>query len=110
MHPKAKEFYNKLLAFYLDDNSVFKRLENSHQYYVKSQRGKWNQIFSTTLLLEGSQKDLELYFTQLSDAEISEVMKTFKTRMFPTPESQVVFKNGTVISAPTNSGIRGFKN
>ena len=110
MSPKVKKFYNKLLSFYLDDNSVYARLENSYQYYIKKQLGKYTQVFSSTVFLEGSQRELELYFAQLSDAEISEAMKTFKMRMLPAPESQVVFKNGTVMSAPTNSGIRGFKN
>ena len=109
MSPKAKEFYNKLLSFYLDDNSVYTRLENSYREFLKLKIRNYVAVF-TGLSLEGHQRDLELYFTQLSDAEISEVMKTFKMRMFPAPEKQVVFKNGTVISAPTNSGIRGFKN
>ncbi len=100
MSPKAKEFYNKLLAFYLNDNSVYARLENSYRYYLGIVKTTFD--FSVLLFLEGSQRELELYFPQLSDAEISEVIKTFKIRMFPVPEKRVVFNNGVVMSAPAN--------
>lgn len=109
MSPKAKEFYNKLLSFYLDDNSVYVRLENSYRHYLKKDK-KFD--FSTPFYLEGSQEDLELYFTRLSDAEISEAMKTFKMRMFPAPESQVMINGNTITFNPIISStvIKGFKN
>lgn len=109
MSPKAKEFYNKLLSFYLDDNSVYNRLENSYREFLKLK--KRNNAAFTGLSLEGYQKDLELYFTQLSDAEISEVIKTFKMRMFPTPESQVMINGNTITFNPimSSTAIRGFK-
>ena len=103
MSPKAKEFYNKLLSFYLDDNSVYTEVQNSYKDFLNKLKGKPTLDAFTKI---GRLKDEKLvlieYFKQLSDAEISEVMKTFKMRMFSAPESQVVFNNGAVVSAPTN--------
>jgi hypothetical protein len=97
MCPKTQEFYNKLLAFYLEDNSVYARLENSYILFIK----KKERFVPYKDTLVGSEKELEVYFSQLSDAEITEARKVFKIRMFPASESQVIFQNGAVISAPT---------
>lgn len=112
MSPKAKEFYNKLLSFYLDDNSVYVRLENSYQYYIKKYT-KVKAVYSASVcFLEDKERELELYFPQLSDAEISEVMKTFKMRMFPAPEKQVMINGNTITFNPimSSTAIKGFVN
>lgn len=103
MSPKTQEFYNKLLAFYLDDNSVVSRLENSYKYFLRIDR---KLFFSNLPLLEGSQRDLETYFPRLLDAEISEVIKTFKMRMFPAPEKQVTITyNGTAMTVKSDISL-----
>lgn len=113
MSPKAKEFYNKLLSFYLDDNSVYTEVQNSYKDFLNKLKGKPTlDAFTKIGRLKEEKLVLIEYFKQLSDAEISEVMKTFKMRMFPAPESQVMIKGNTITFNPIISStvIKGFKN
>lgn len=109
MSPNAKEFYNQLVSFHLQDETICKRLENSYKAYIQK---RMNLYKTTGILLEGEQNQLEQYFTRLSDSEISEVIKTFKMRMFPALESQVMVNGNTIAFNPimSSTAIKGFKN